>query len=48
MPMPRVLTLNYAYVWAGIKAHPTKSISGPMYADLQKVNISVTNPYNNC
>jgi hypothetical protein len=48
MPTPRVLTLNYAYVWAGIKALPAKSISGLMYAGLQKVNIFVTNPYNNC
>jgi hypothetical protein len=38
MPILKVLTLNYAYVWAETKAHPTKSISGLMYADSQNVN----------
>jgi hypothetical protein len=38
MPTPGVLTLNYAYVWAGIRALPAKSIYGLMYANSQNVN----------
>jgi hypothetical protein len=48
MPAVKVLTLNYAYVWAGIEVLQAKSTSGLISADSQNVNIFVTNSYNKC